>query len=118
MLSRNKRIALGLAVTLLACSHTQVATVLPKGGGKYEVVAQSANEENAFRDAESEARYTCEDQDKQLIVDNKESIYQGADKEKKGDVEAENVALAFVTGSSGKERNADDYKVTLLITCQ
>lgn len=43
---------------------------------------------------------------------------QGVDKDKKGDVKAENVALAFVTGKSGKERDADDYKVTLLIACQ
>jgi len=115
--TRNHRIALGFAVALLAC-HTQVATVLPKGGGKYEVVAQNANEEAAFRDAESEARYTCDEKDKELVVDNKESVYQGADKEKRGDVEAENVALAIVTGSSGKERDSDDYKVTLQIACQ
>ena len=117
MISRNKKIAFGMAVTLLAC-HTQVATVLPKGESKYEIVGSSSNEEDAFRKAESEARYTCDDENKQLVVLNKDSVYQGADKEKRGDVEAENVALAFITGSSGKERDADDYKVTLLIECK
>ena len=43
---------------------------------------------------------------------------QGADKNSKGDVRGSNVALAFVTGRSGKERDADDYKVTLTIDCR
>jgi hypothetical protein len=60
----------------------------------------------------------CEDIEKQMIVKDQKSIYQGADKNAKDDVEAENVALALFTGSSGKERNADDYKVTLTIMCE
>lgn len=119
MKSTNLLLACPLALSAVACNaHTPVASVLPKGGGQYEVVATSSNEGDAFSKAESEARYTCEEQEKQFIVNNKESVYQGADKDKKGDVEAENVALAFFTGTSGKERNADDYKVTLQIECK
>ena len=39
----------------------------------------------------------------------------GVDKDKKDQIKGENVALA--TGRTGKERNVDDYKVTLTISC-
>ena len=92
--------------------------MLPKGNAEYEVVAQGATEHEAFQNAESEARYTCKMEKRQLIVKSQDSVYQGADKNAKGDVDGGNVALAYFTGRSGKERNSDDYKVTLAVTCE
>jgi hypothetical protein len=114
---------LNLALLLLAalpswaCGHTQTATVLPKGGEEYQIVAQSYNEQSAFSEAESEAKYTCERNKLTLIVHDSESIYQGANKDERDDVDGGNVALAVFTGRSGKERQSDDYKVTLFIGC-
>ncbi len=105
-------------VAAQACTHNKTATVLPKGGGSYEIIGQAATEQTAYANAESEAKYTCESKEKEMIVVDSSSVYQGADKDAKDDVEATNVALAFVTGRSGKERNADDYKVTLVISCK
>jgi|GEM_PF-3004751 len=110
-------LALASCLSSVACGHTQTATVLPKGGQDYEIVAQGHNERAAFSNAESEAKYTCENQRLTLVVHDSESIYQGADKEKRDDVSGGNVALAVFTGSSGKERQSDDYKVKLLIGC-
>ncbi len=104
--------------SLVGCGHYQTATVLPRGAGQYDLIGQSSNEEQAYRNAEAEGRYVCEEQQGQMVVKEQKSEYQGADKNAKGDVEAENVALAFITGRSGKERNADDYKVTLSIVCE
>ncbi len=107
-----------LVLTGTACGHHQVASVLPKGADKYEVVGEGENEQEAYKNAESEARYTCEnDREKKLTVLNEESQYQGANKEDKDKVSGGNIALAIFTGRSGKERNADDYKVKLLISC-
>lgn len=116
---KNTTIILSLFALLssTAC-HSQRASVLPKGDAHYEVVAQGATEHEAFQNAESEARYTCKKEKRQLIVKNKESVYQGADKNAKGDVNGGNVALAYFTGQSGKERNSDDYRVTLAVACE
>jgi hypothetical protein len=100
-----------------SCAHHPVATVLPKGGGTYDVIGQDATEQDAYKNAESEARYTCAERDKDMIVVTQSSVYQGADKNKKDDVKGENVALAIFTGQSGKERNRDDYKVTITFRC-
>ena len=105
-------------INFAGCGHHQVASVLPKGEDKYEVIGEGANEQDAYRNAESEARYTCEnDREKKLTVIDQHSVFQGADKEDKDKVSGGNVALAIFTGQSGKERNADDYKVTLLVSC-
>lgn len=106
-----------LGIFSSACAHTQTATVLPKGGTEYEIVAQGYNEQSAFSDAESEAKYTCQKQKLTLVVHDSESIYQGADKEERDQVSGSNVALAVFTGRSGKERQSDDYKVKLFIGC-
>lgn len=107
-----------LLLIVTGCGHHQVASVLPKGSDKYEVVGEGENEQEAYKNAESEARYTCEnDSSKKLTVLNEESQYQGANKEDKDKVSGGNIALAIFTGHSGKERNADDYKVKLLISC-
>lgn len=108
---------LGCALGLQGCHH-KVASVLPKGGNSYEVIGQSATEQQAYMNAEAEGKYTCKKLDKEMIVVDQRSVYQGADKNSKGDVRGSNVALAFVTGRSGKERDADDYKVTLTIDCR
>ena len=102
----------------VSCGHTQEASVLPKGGSEYSIVAQAPDEQSAFNKAESEARYTCKQEQKQLIVIEDESLYQGPDKEDRDNVDGGNVALAMFTGRSGKERGAEDYKVTLLIACK
>jgi hypothetical protein len=99
------------------CAHAPVATVLPQQGGRYEVVAQSSSEQGAYKKAQDEATYTCEEHDRRLVVLNQSSVYQGANKDARGEVDGGNVALALFTGSSGKERQSDDYKVTLLIEC-
>jgi len=104
---------------LLGCGHHRpVAAVLPKGGGTYDVIGQGPNEQDAYQNAAKEAEYTCTQKERELIVVGQSSLYQGVDKNKKDQVKGENVALAFVTGRSGKERNADDYKVTLTIACK
>jgi hypothetical protein len=117
----NSKPTLFLATLLFigtGCGHHQVASVLPKGGDKYEVVGEGENEQEAYKNAESEARYTCENNsEKKLTVLNEESQYQGANKEDKDKVSGGNIALAIFTGHSGKERSADDYKVKLLISC-
>jgi hypothetical protein len=110
-------LTLASALSSVACAHHQTATVLPKGGQDYEIVAQGYNERTAFSNAESEAKYTCENQKLTLVVHDSESIYQGANKDERDDVDGGNVALAVFTGSSGKERQSDDYKVKLLIGC-
>ena len=102
---------------IMGCAHRSSAAVLPKGAYRYDVIGQGPAEQNAYHNATREAEYTCEKDDKKMIVESSESIYQGVDKNKKDQVKGENVALAFVTGSSGKERNVDDYKVTLSISC-
>jgi len=101
----------------LGCGHHQVASVLPKGGDKYEVIGEGASEQVAYQNAESEARYTCSNNDKQLKVIDQHSTYQGANKDDKDKVSGGNVALAIFTGRSGKEANNDDYKVTLVVEC-
>jgi hypothetical protein len=109
------------ALLLLAagCAHHKVATVLPKGGGAYEIIAQAASEAVAFGKAEDEAKYTCESKQKEMIVLTSDAKYQGPDKDADDGIEAENVALAFVTGRTGKERDrSSDYKVTLAIKCE
>lgn len=106
-----------LALFALGC-HSQKASVLPKGGNDYEIVAQAPDEQTAYRNAESEAKHTCKKEKKQLIVNDSQAKYQGPDKENRDDVDAGNVALAYVTGFSGKERNSDDYRVTMMISCQ
>lgn len=111
-------ITLAAVFGFAACAHTQKATVLPKGGNEYEIIGQSSTEQAAYRNAESEGKYVCEDQEKNMLVKKQDSAFQGADKNSKGDVEAENVALAFFTGKTGRERNSDDYKVTLHIACE
>ena len=111
-------ISIGLVgLGLVGCAHRSTAAVLPKGAYKYDIIGQGPAEQNAYQNATKEAEYTCEKDDKKMIVENSESVYQGVDKSKKDQVEVENVALAFVSGSSGKERNVDDYKVTLSISC-
>ncbi|MET0390843.1 MAG: hypothetical protein ABW321_33025 [Polyangiales bacterium] len=116
-----KYVQLAFAVSVLglgACAHHRAsAAVLPKGGGTYDVIGQGAAEQDAYQNAAKEAEYTCGKKEKEMVVVNQSSIYQGVDKNKKDQVKGENVALAFVTGRSGKERNVDDYKVTLTITC-
>ena len=116
-----KYIQLGLVVSglcLVGCAHHRAsAAVLPKGGGTYDVIGEGPAEQDAYQNAAREAQYTCEKKEKEMVVVNQTSVYQGVDKNKKDDVKGENVALAFVTGRSGKERNADDYKVTLTISC-
>jgi hypothetical protein len=103
---------------LVGCAHHRpTAAVLPKGGGTYDVIGQGPAEQDAYQNAAKEASYTCEKKDKEMVVTKEESVYQGVDKNKKDQVKGENVALAFVTGRSGKERNVDDYKVTLSISC-
>jgi len=102
-----------------ACMHHKVATVLPKGGGAYEIVAQAASEAVAYGKAEDEANYTCESKQKEMVVVSSDAKYQGPDKDADDGIKAENVALAFVTGNTGKERDeSSDYKVTLLIECR
>jgi hypothetical protein len=52
---------------------------------------------------------------------NNESVYQGLSKDKKAQVGVTDVAMASVTNGSivfSKEDRSDDYKVTLLMTCQ
>jgi hypothetical protein len=107
---------LALGSSSIAC-HSQTGTVLPKGGGEYEVIGQGYNEQTAYSNAENEARYTCEKQKKELVVRDSEAIYQGADKDSRGKVDGGNIALAVFTGSSGKERQSDDYKVKLFVAC-
>jgi hypothetical protein len=113
---------IGSAVLLTltaACVHHKVAAVLPKGGGAYEIVAQAASEQRAFSEAETEATYTCESRQKEMVVMTSDAKYQGPDKDADDGIKAENVALAFVTGNTGKERDrSSDYKVTLLIECR
>jgi len=107
-----------LLLNTAGCGHHQVASVLPKGNDNYEVIGEGANEQEAYKNAESEARYTCDnDRQKKLTVVKQQSTYQGANKEDKDSVNGGNVALAIFTGHSGKERDADDYKVTLVINC-
>jgi hypothetical protein len=106
-------IGLGLA----GCAHRPAAAVLPKAGGVYDVIGQGAAEQDAYQNAAKEAQYTCDKKEKEMVVVNQESIYQGVDKNKKDQIKGENVALAFATGRTGKERNVDDYKVTLTISC-
>ena len=106
------------ALLSVACAHHPVATVLPKGSSNYEIVAQGSNEQSAFQKAEEEANYTCEKDEKSLIVNDQDSVYQGPDKNSRDDVNGGNVALAYFTGRSGKERGSDDYKVTLMIACE
>jgi hypothetical protein len=48
-----------------------------------------------------------------MVVADSSSRYQRADESEKDEVGAEHVALAFVTGNTGKERHLDDYEVTL-----
>jgi hypothetical protein len=105
------------SVALTGCAHHSVATVLPQRGGQYEIVAQAATERAAYENANSEAAYTCEEQKRRMVVVTQSSVYQGADKNERDDVNGGNVALAIFTGRSGKERQSDDYKVTLLVEC-
>lgn len=104
-------------IALSGCAHRPVATVLPQRGGKFEVVAQSPTERGAYKNAHDEAQYTCEERERSLAVVSQSSVYQGADKDQRDDVNGGNVALAIFTGRSGKERQSDDYKVTLVIEC-
>jgi hypothetical protein len=106
-----------VSAQLTGCAHRPVATVLPQRGGQYEVVAQAPTERGAYTNAHDEATYTCEDRERRLTVVSQTSVYQGADKNERDDVNGGNVALAIFTGRSGKERQSDDYKVTLLIEC-
>jgi hypothetical protein len=108
---------LGAILSTTACGQHQVASVLPKGDDKYEVIGQSSSEPDAYGKAEKEARYTCGEEKKHLVVVDQHSFYQGADKNAKSDVSGGNIALAIFTGKSGKERDADDYKVSLLVEC-
>ncbi|HVW25526.1 MAG TPA: hypothetical protein VHC69_09155 [Polyangiaceae bacterium] len=111
-------VVLAALIATSACAHQQLASVLPQGDDKYEIIGQSSTEQEAYSNAEKEARYTCDKQKKTLVVVNQHSAYQGADKNAKSDVGAGNVALAFFTGKSGKERDSDDYKVSLTIQCR
>lgn len=97
--------------------HNQTASVLPKGNDQYQVIGVGPNEQDAYKNAESEARYTCEDSNRHLRVLDQNSVYQGSSKDERGKVEGTNVALAVLTGHSGKERASDDYKVTLFVEC-
>jgi hypothetical protein len=111
-------VSLAALASLSACAHHRIAAaVLPKGGGAYDVIGQGPAEQIAYQNATKEAEYTCEKSKKELVVVSQNSVYQGVDKNKKDQVKGENVALAFVTGRSGKERDSDDYKVTLTINC-
>lgn len=113
------RIVIALATSAyLAGCHTKTATVLPKGDNSYEVIGQSATEQRAYMNAENEGRHVCKQLDKEMIVIDQKSVFQGADKNTKDEVKGANVALAFITGRSGKERDADDYKVTLNVACK
>jgi hypothetical protein len=105
------------SAVLAGCAHRPVATVLPQRGGQYEVVSQAPTERDAYTKAHDEAEYTCEDQKRRMVVVSQSSVYQGADKNERDDVHGGNVALAIFTGRSGKERQSDDYKVTMLIEC-
>jgi len=107
---------LALGALSTAC-RSQTGTVLPKGGGEYEVVGQGHDEQTAYANAKNEAQYTCKKQQKELVVRDSESVYQGADKDSRGEVDGGNIALAVFTGSSGKERQSDDYKVKLFVAC-
>lgn len=110
-------VVLAMSACLTGC-HTKTATVLPKGDYSYEVIGQSATEQKAYMNAESEGRHVCKELDKEMIVIDQKSVFQGADKNTKDEVKGANVALAFITGRSGKERDADDYKVTLNVACK
>jgi len=105
------------ALQLAGCAHRPVATVLPQRGDRYEVVAQAPTESGAYKNAQDEAAYTCEDRERRLAVVSQSSVYQGPDKNTRDDVNGGNITMAIFTGRSGKERQSDDYKVTLLIEC-
>lgn len=105
-------------VVMSGCAHQKSAMVTPKGKDRYDVIGESSIEQYAYSNAEKEAKYTCEDDSKQLFIMNYTTVFQGADKHAKDDVQGENAALAAFTGRSGKERAARDYKVTLLIECR
>lgn len=106
-----------VSAALTGCAHHPVATVLPQRSGQYEIVAQAPTERGAYKNAHDEANYTCEDRERRMVVVSQSSVYQGADKNERDDVGGGNVALAIFTGRSGKERQSDDYKVTMLVEC-
>ena len=109
---------LGVAGVAAGCAATHQTSIMPRADGSYDMVSTDAREDSAYKNAERDAEDHCKQQNKKFVAMKHDSAYQGVEKKEKQEVEATDVAMAWVTGSSHKRDRSDDYKVTMHFKCE
>lgn len=108
-----------IAVMMAACS-TLKTTVIPQSQNQYTVVATAESGSTAINGAIKRAQQVCTNQGKTLAVISHKTKYQGAGKTL-GTVTNMVSKMAFFAGDINTvptSKTAEDYKTTVVFTCQ
>jgi len=108
----------GICLGLSGCSTT--TTIYPQANNQYQAVTLSDDQGDAQEDAMKQATKTCAKENKQVVVNNTSTIYQGVGQEQTAAAGAASMAVGVATGVfvGNPLQKDNDYKTILNFTCQ
>ncbi len=111
---------LALSIGAVGCVTTFPELVYPRGNEQFEVVAFSAKESGAMKEALKKANQTCALESKNMIVLDRTVAYNGVLSEEGNKLADQLSKLASqATGEHiPNGSTSEDYKVTLMIECR